>query len=204
MPPAIFFGAPDSSLLTIAVFWTVLYVWAGSELYLGYRLSRRDPDRQAPRDDAGSKWVVLASVWLGVALGIALSALVPSIAFMHGRRVLFVAGIAIALMGMGLRWYSIWFLGRSFTCEVAVRPGQEVIDTGPYRLIRHPSYTGGLLTLLGLLLCLTNPIALVGLLVTAAGYAYRITVEERVLARELGDSYRLYMRRTKRLIPFVL
>ncbi|HEX2646416.1 MAG TPA: isoprenylcysteine carboxylmethyltransferase family protein, partial [Candidatus Dormibacteraeota bacterium] len=190
------------SLASMVVFWTVFYVWAGSELFLGWRLTRRGTTATAR--DAGSKWVLISAIWLGVALGIALALLATPIAFRAGRAMLFAVGIVVALLGMSLRWYSIWYLGRSFTCEVATRPDQEVVDTGPYRRVRHPSYAGGLLTVIGLLLCLTNPAAFAGFVVVLAGYAYRIRVEERVLARELGDPYRSYMRRTKRLIPFLV
>ena len=60
------------------------------------------------------------------------------------------------------------------------------------------------MTVLGLLLCMANPLALIGVLIASGGYAYRIRVEERVLANELGDAYRRYMQRTKRLVPFVI
>jgi protein-S-isoprenylcysteine O-methyltransferase Ste14 len=88
---------------------------------------------------------------------------------------------------------------------VAVAPGQTVIETGPYRLIRHPSYTGFLITLLGFGLCLTNWLSLLVIMACALiGFSYRIHVEEQVLQEQLGQRYQEYMRRTKRLIPFVL
>jgi len=88
---------------------------------------------------------------------------------------------------------------------VAVAPEQTVIETGPYRLIRHPSYTGFLITLLGLGLSSTNWLSLLVLMGCALiGLSYRIHVEERVLKAHLGQRYQEYMRRTKRLIPFVL
>jgi protein-S-isoprenylcysteine O-methyltransferase Ste14 len=201
--PQVFFGDPDSSLSAVVVFWVIVYFWAGSELFLGWRLTRRR-SKSAVDHDAGSKWILIASIWLGVALGIALAASLPTAAFTQDRQLLFWIGVIVALLGMALRWYSIWYLGQSFTCEVATRPDQTVVETGPYRWLRHPSYTGGLLTVFGLLLCLTNPLAFAGFVVAVAGYAYRIWVEERVLARELGEPYRRYMRRTRRLIPFVV
>ena len=203
MEPQVFYGNPGATHLVVILFWAVFYLWAGSEWYLGYRLTRRKGAGSSD-SDAGSKWILISSIWLGIVVGFVLAVLVPSAALREHRHLLLAIGIVVALVGLGLRWYSICFLGQSFTCEVATRPGQEVIDRGPYRWIRHPSYTGGLLTVLGLLLCLTNPLAFLGLLVAVAGYAYRIRVEEGVLAVQLGEPYRLYIRRTKRLIPFVL
>jgi protein-S-isoprenylcysteine O-methyltransferase Ste14 len=79
-----------------------------------------------------------------------------------------------------------------------------VVTSGPYRWIRHPSYTGALLTLLGILVCCLNWLSFFALLLAIAGYAYRIRVEEAALAEGLGDAYRDYMRRTRRLIPFIV
>jgi protein-S-isoprenylcysteine O-methyltransferase Ste14 len=201
--PQVFVGNPDSSWLAVLIFWGVTYGWAASELYLGYRLSRRKSKAAVDRD-AGSKWILIACIWLGVAIGIALAAAVPSLAIRTDRHLLFGLGIVLAFAGIALRLYSVWFLGRSFTCEVSTAPGQTVVDRGPYRLLRHPSYAGGLLTIFGLLLSVTNLLAFTGFLVALAGYANRIRVEERVLAAELGEPYRQYMKRTKRLIPFLV
>jgi len=95
-------------------------------------------------------------------------------------------------------------LGRFFTYDVAVQPGQTVVEAGPYRYIRHPSYTGGLITLAGVGLALGNWAGLLLLLACmGVAYAYRIFVEEAALVAALGQPYRDYMQRTKRLVPFL-
>ena len=114
------------------------------------------------------------------------------------------AGAALALAGMALRVWSIATLGRYFTYVVKVTPDQKVVETGPYRLLRHPSYTGALLTGIGIGLSLRFAAAPVAIGVTSfLGYWIRIVVEERALAEGIGEPYRAYMGRTKRLIPFV-
>jgi protein-S-isoprenylcysteine O-methyltransferase len=105
---------------------------------------------------------------------------------------------------MALRWHAIRILGRSFTYTVATQPGQRLIDIGPYRWVRHPSYTGSLLTILGILLCCVNPMSLLGLVPPLAGYAYRIRIEEKALTTALGEAYRSYARRTRRVLPFLI
>ena len=86
--------------------------------------------------------------------------------------------------------------------NVSVSPDHRVIDTGPYRYIRHPSYSGALLEFLGLALCLQNLAALAAIMIpVAVSFSYRIRVEEAVLAAALGENYRWYMRHTRRLIP---
>jgi protein-S-isoprenylcysteine O-methyltransferase Ste14 len=96
-------------------------------------------------------------------------------------------------------------LGRYFTFQVDVHTGQTVIETGPYRYIRHPSYSGALITVFGLGLALGNWASILALLACVLiGYAYRIRVEEAALVTALGQPYSEYMSRTARLIPFLL
>ena len=81
---------------------------------------------------------------------------------------------------------------------------QKVVDTGPYRWLRHPSYTGGALEGIGIGLSLRyglGPVIVGGGML--ASYLIRIAVEEKALAEGIGEPYRAYMTRTKRLIPFV-
>ena len=112
--------------------------------------------------------------------------------------------LAIFTFGLALRWYSIYYLGKYFTVDVAVVADQKVIDTGPYRLIRHPSYAGSLLEFFGFGLYLANAASILVLIVPIAFvFLRRISIEEGVLAKALGQPYIDYMRRTRRLIPFV-
>jgi protein-S-isoprenylcysteine O-methyltransferase Ste14 len=143
-------------------------------------------------------------LWVALGLDFALSFLLPQANILWNRTAIFYLGISLMLAGMAFRFYAMSVLGRFFTYDVAVHPGQTVVEAGPYRYIRHPSYTGGLLTLAGLGLALGNWAGLLALLAcTGTGYGYRIFVEEAALVAALGEPYREYMRRTRRLIPFV-
>ncbi|HEY2125279.1 MAG TPA: isoprenylcysteine carboxylmethyltransferase family protein [Chthoniobacterales bacterium] len=113
-------------------------------------------------------------------------------------------GLFTFVLGIALRWYAILYLGRFFTVNVAIAQEHELIDSGPYRWIRHPSYTGALLALVGFGLSLGSWVALICLVIpTTAVFSWRIYVEERALSEALGDAYRQYMARTRRLIPFL-
>ena len=113
-------------------------------------------------------------------------------------------GLAILTAGVALRVWAIRELGRFFTYAVLVHEGQRVVDTGPYRRIRHPSYTGLLLGMLGVGLMLDVwPATAVCFLPPLAAFSWRLAAEERVLAAELGEPYRAYMAGTKRLVPGV-
>jgi protein-S-isoprenylcysteine O-methyltransferase Ste14 len=85
-----------------------------------------------------------------------------------------------------------------------VSPDQQVVQHGPYRLIRHPAYTGTFLTMLGVGLVVTNWASLICLLLCVFfGHIYRVNIEEQALIQTIGQPYIEYMRRTKRFIPRV-
>lgn len=196
------FLGDGGSVATVVAFWIISCAWIGAEMWLGYR-RRRLPSGATHRDSGSKAWVI-GSVWTSVAVGIGLAFAFPDAAITTGRTAVFVAGLVLMLVGIALRWYAVWVLGASFTVDVATRPDQPVVESGPYRWIRHPSYTGGLLTLLGVLVCCCNPVSLLAFVIALAGYVHRIRIEERALATDLGAPYREYMRRTKRLIPFLV
>jgi len=185
----------------IVAFWVLFAAWVLGEVWMQWR--RRLPAGAAD-GDRGSMVFLVGMVWGGVVIGFAAALLLPGAAISSGAGALFVAGLALMLAGLVLRWYAIAVLGPAFTVTVGTREEQRVVARGPYRWVRHPSYAGSLLTILGVLLCDTNAVALLGFALPLAGYAYRIRVEERALVQGLGDEYRRYMGRTRRLIPFVL
>jgi protein-S-isoprenylcysteine O-methyltransferase len=114
------------------------------------------------------------------------------------------AGVAIFAAGIVMRWYAILILGRLFTVNVAIASDHHLIETGPYRFVRHPSYTGALLAFLGLGLCLDNWASLAALVVpVSVVFWWRTRIEEAALLGTFGEQYRDYMRRTRRFIPFV-
>ena len=114
-------------------------------------------------------------------------------------------GDAVILAGVALRQWAIAVLGSYFSGVIGVQQGQKVVAGGPYRLIRHPSYAGALLILIGISVSMLSLAAAVAaFLLFWLGYGYRMLVEEKVLVSELGDSYSDYKKRTKRVIPFLL
>ncbi len=117
----------------------------------------------------------------------------------------FYPGLALLALGVAIRQWAVLTLGRYFSETVGVQQGQKIIDTGPYRLIRHPAYTGVLIALLGTGIAISSwGATLLLLIVFTLAYGYRVSVEEKALASQLGDEYIRYMKRTKRLIPFLL
>ena len=94
--------------------------------------------------------------------------------------------------------------GESFTGDVRASSDQQVVTRGAYSILRHPSYTGGILMNAGVGIALGSWAS--AMLMTAgsvAVYAYRIAVEERALLATIGAPYQEFMSTRKRLIPFV-
>ena len=192
------------NLLLLSVLLVSFLIWIVIEAIVEIRQRKRFR-AGAQRQDKGSLVVVAGTVGLGTALCALLAFTVPATAITSARAFLFWLGTLLVYAGIAFRLYAINVLGASFTSTVAITPDQPLIEAGPYRLIRHPAYTGVLITLLGFGLCYTNWLSLLVIVGCALiGFSYRIRVEEHVLQEHLGQRYQEYMRRTKRLIPFVL
>jgi len=199
MPPL--YPLPATQPLAATLSALALVICAAPEC--GRLLTRRHRAGATERD-GGSLVLLLALLALSlVSAGLA-AWLLPGAAIIHGRAFVFGAGVALILIGTALRAYAIHALGRYFVITVAVEPNQHVVESGPYRLIRHPSYTGALLALLGIALALTNWASLAAIMLgSAVGFGYRVMVEERALSCAIGQPYSVYMQRTRRLIPFI-
>jgi protein-S-isoprenylcysteine O-methyltransferase Ste14 len=116
----------------------------------------------------------------------------------------FAAGMVLIVAGLGLRAWSIFTLGRFFQYFIKVQPGHRVVTGGPYRFVRHPSYTGIALVLLGIALACDDVWGLLAVAVLAGlGLAVRIRAEERQLRDSLGEEYEHFAAGRKRLVPGV-
>ena len=183
------------------VLFAALALWILPE-WIGSILQR--PEKGATRHDRGSYAVIGLGLGAGILAALACADRVRATTISWQPAAVFWTGIALMVAGVAFRWYAIRALGRYFTREVATRAGQTVVEHGPYRLVRHPSYSGVLITVLGFGLALTNWLStLVVVACTFAGFSYRVHVEERALREAIGEPYRHYMRRTRRFIPYI-
>lgn len=182
-------------------FASVLGILYGtSEMLLAIAKRHGQRNKAADAGSLGLIWVVIG-ISIGAAFYVARA--LPGGAFPNADLAR-IAGLAIFIPGAALRWYAIFYLGRFFTVDVRVAEDHRLVDTGPYRWIRHPSYTGAFMQFLGFSLCIGNAWSVLVLMVpTLVVFSYRMRVEERALEQGLGEAYSSYRRRTKRLIPFV-
>lgn len=170
---------------------------------LGLAIFKRAKDKETRAADRGSLPLLWIVIVLSVNLGFALAYSLPA-ANIGAASVCDSLGASIFVLGLAIRWYAIVYLGRFFTVNVAIAADHRLIDSGPYRFVRHPSYTGALMAFLGLGLCLGNWASLAVMVVpTLLVFQRRMRVEEDALTQAFGDRYRDYMRRTRRLIPLI-
>jgi len=158
--------------------------------------------RSASRTDMRDEVVFRAIFFAGILMLPLAQALAPQ-AVLSGAGV-FLLGTAIGWLGLLLRWWSFATLGTYFTTVVMTSPDQVVVERGPYRMLRHPSYTGLLAAFLGCGLMLGNWVGTAAcFLLILVGLIYRLVREEHAMIDSLGDAYVDYAKDRARLVPFV-
>jgi protein-S-isoprenylcysteine O-methyltransferase Ste14 len=176
--------------------------WGAMELA---QISQELDARKGAARVGGATWRVVFWACL-IAAGVLLylaPRIVPAAAIRPGA-VAFAAGMVILLAGLALRGWSFKTLGVYFTHTVMVSSDQPVVTTGPYRLLRHPSYTGILMACAGVGLAAANWAGLaVMILLPLAVILWRIRIEETALLTTLGDRYSAFAAHRKRLVPLV-
>ncbi len=183
------------------VFWVL---WAAVFLpeFIFVRKQRRQ--RSAAPQDRGSVRVIMIGNSIGSSVAFLCALMLPRATILTHRRAVFWTGIGVMFVGGILRRHCFRVLGASFKAVVDVGPDQAIVERGAYRFVRHPSYAAAILLFVGIGLALTNWVSLFVLVVMAiAVYGYRIHVEEAALLATLGEPYRDYMARTRRIVPFV-
>jgi protein-S-isoprenylcysteine O-methyltransferase Ste14 len=191
--------------LETILFSSAIVLWVLSEIVGGaiIPMLRRSGGAISRKDNHSSLSNNLLRVSLYVSIIIAIFFVLNNIAMLPDW--LFYPGIVLIVTGIIVRQWAIFILGRSFILAISAQKDQKVVDHGPYRYIRHPSYLGMSLTVIGIGIALRSwGGILVILVIYGLALGYRIYIEEKFLVSELGDDYIQYMKRTKRLIPFVL
>jgi protein-S-isoprenylcysteine O-methyltransferase Ste14 len=154
--------------------------------------------------DRGTKRLVIWSAAIGLAAGLLIAIHLPSLRFGANTWGTFALAIVLAWLGIALRVWAVWSLGRFFQREVMIQAGHVVWRGGPYRWLRHPAYAGSLLTYFAFGLAFGSWVsAFVVAAILGLAFVRRIHVEEAELSRALGEPYREYVRDTARLVPGV-
>ncbi len=181
------------------IFWIVFF-WAFMPEFGIIRRAQKTVDDSV---DAKSMHAIVFGMWMASFLAFCLAWVRP-LQFHSHHVTIYLAGCAVMVAGSLLRRHCWRMLGQSFTGDVRARVDQQVVTSGAYSLVRHPSYTAGIIlnTGLGLALGSWGSTLLMGV-TSFAVYVYRMNVEERALAAAIGEPYIDFMRTRKRLVPFV-
>jgi protein-S-isoprenylcysteine O-methyltransferase Ste14 len=173
--------------------------WALFEL--GLRVRERLGGRGGAARDRGTRALIAITIATAIVLAVVTRSRSTGPRIAGAERSL---GVIVMWLGLAIRVWAIAALGRAFRTTVEVDSGQAVVSTGPYRWVRHPSYSGLLLIMTGCGLAAGNWLALAACaLLPVPALLWRIHVEEAELTRVLGDRYRAYQAQTKHLIPGV-
>lgn len=113
-------------------------------------------------------------------------------------------GLIVVAIGLAFAVWARLHLGTNWSGEVTIKKDHELVQSGPYRLVRHPIYTGLTLALLGTAVALGEWRGLLAVIIAAASFWWKLNLEERWMMEIFGDEYRQYQSRTAALIPFLL
>ena len=153
--------------------------------------------------ERSSNWIFIPLLTLGVLLGAACSFSDAHRWLTLGGATTRAAGLLLFAVGVWLRIAAMWVLGSRFSVWVAIQEEHALVTTGLYRMVRHPSYTGALLMLLGWALVFRSLLGVAIVAMMALVLMARVVAEEKWLLERFGESYREYQRRSWRLVPWV-
>ncbi|WP_417428027.1 methyltransferase family protein [Halpernia sp.] len=178
----------------------IMLIWALSEIFLLLKMrSGKNDEKGKDKKSLSYLWIVIGfSIFFGIFISKA-----NSFPF-YSNPVFQIIGLAFLMLGVIFRLVVVYNLGKYFTVDVTIVKDHKLITDGFYKYIRHPSYTFSLLTFVGLALILNNWISAIILIFPVfLMFFYRMNIEEKVLKDQFGKEYEDYMKRTKRLIPFI-
>jgi protein-S-isoprenylcysteine O-methyltransferase Ste14 len=182
------------------IFITIWFLWFLSEILLNRLFQSGVEDKH--NFDRGSIHFIWITIGIANSLGIlfAFTSIIPI------SRIIYIPflGLLFIVLGMIIRFIAIKSLGKFFTVDVAILDDHKIKKDGIYKYVRHPSYSGLLLSFIGFGLSLNNWISLIIITVPVTlVMLYRIKIEEKLLIEIFGNDYIEYIKKTYRLIPML-
>ena len=173
-------------------------VWTASEIILA-RWKHSSPS--SSQHDRLSLRVLWTAIALSISAGVWIS--IGGYGFIApGHHLITWSGLLLILAGLVVRWAAILTLRKYFTVDVSIRSDHKIVRTGLYRYLRHPAYSGSLLSFFGLAISYSNWVSAIVIFVPITiAFLYRIKVEEEALMSFFGAEYVNYCAATYRLIP---
>jgi protein-S-isoprenylcysteine O-methyltransferase Ste14 len=184
----------------VIVIIAISYLYGFFEVFMN--LYQRSKSKVTSSSDKGSLWWLYGLITVGYALSFAIGA--TKVGRIYDWNTFFAIGMALVVIGLMIRVYSILTLNQFFTYSVAKVENHQIAETGLYKFIRHPGYLGQLIIFVGISTSISNWVSILVMMIPITlGYLYRITVEEKFMMEQLGEDYLNYQKRTKRFIPMI-
>ncbi len=187
----------DSKIIIIIA---ISYLYGFFEVFMNLR--KRSKSKVATSGDKRSLWWLYGLITVGYALSFSIGA--TKIGRIYDWNTFFAIGMALFVIGFMIRIHSLLTLKQFFTYSVAKVENHKIIETGLYKLIRHPGYFGQLIIFIGISISISNWLSILIMMIPITiGYIYRIKVEESFMIEQMGENYLNYQKRTKRIIPMI-
>jgi protein-S-isoprenylcysteine O-methyltransferase Ste14 len=191
----------EVGLVVLSLFAEItFYLWVLSEGAILIKTKRDRKEVVSENKDKGSYRIIV----VGIFICMIVNQLCNSMKLGYVDTAISNLGSILIIIGMCIRLWAVTVLGRHFSLVVSVDSKQKIIQNGPYRLIRHPSYTGLLVSFIGIGLAFQTWVgSLFAFVFFIVVFGYRISIEEKALTGMFPDEYPSYIQKTSRLIPFV-
>ncbi len=187
----------DTKLKIILAF---TYLYGFFEIFISVR--QRHKRKIVKKGDKLSIWILTICIAIGYSLAFSIAS--TKIGRIYHWDAFFIIGAIFSMTGLIIRINSILTLKKQFTYTVTKIENHQLIETGLYKIIRHPGYLGQLIIFLGISTSLSNWLSILSMIISVSiGYIYRIKTEEKFMIEQMGDRYIDYQKRTKRLIPMI-
>jgi protein-S-isoprenylcysteine O-methyltransferase Ste14 len=184
----------------MTIFIIIWSIWFLSEILLNRLFHSGKADKK--NLDKGTIKIIWITIGIANSLGI-LSTIFILLPISRNLLIPYM-GLILIVSGMIFRFISILSLGRFFTVDITIRNNHKIKKDGVYRLIRHPSYTGSILSFIGFGISLNNWISLLIIcLPVIFAMLNRIKIEEKLLVDQFGIEYTNYIKKTFRLVPWI-
>jgi protein-S-isoprenylcysteine O-methyltransferase len=178
-------------------------LWGVSEFLLIAR--KRVPQNKNIKDRNSLFQIIILIITLSIGIGFGNSGNAPQVLkFPFDLSIWQTIGLILLFTGLIIRWMSINTLKKYFTANLTIQEDHQLITSGIYKRIRHPSYLGGLLCFAGFGIALDNYVSLFFIFfVNLIVILIRIDYEEKILMNEFGPAFEEYKKRTKKLLPLL-
>lgn len=199
---AIFYVLPLIGKSELLLNWQVLFLATICTVLFATqpRLSIKE-SREKKSSDRNTVWLILIVSALGQIVSLIEWAYFPANQTTKGWMI---AGAFLLISGTVFRLYAIHVLGKYFSATVQIKNEHKIISIGPYKFLRHPSYTGAYIAMLGSAIFLES---IAGVIIFGIGmffvYSLRIKTEEQTLINRFKEEYLNYKQSTYKMIPFI-